>query len=163
MANKAEKFSERRELPKYISVISSNQCARIRIDDIEMIEQEGRRVHVVTAEKDYTFYESMKVIARLLADRGFYRPMNGMIINLDHVKDITGFYVNFYSGQSISMGKNSIGRMRQAYKRYLLRYPPYSLWEPAERNEYTAAAEKDETDQYETGHTRTSEDSKNGK
>ena len=27
-------------MPEYISVISSSQCARIRIDDIEVIEQE---------------------------------------------------------------------------------------------------------------------------
>jgi hypothetical protein len=162
MANKAEKFKGRRELPEFISVISSNQCARVRIDDIEMIEQEGRRIHVVTAENDYTFYESMKKIAESLADRAFYRPMKGMIINLDHVKNIKGFYVNFYSGQSISMGKNSISRMRSAYKRYLLKYPPYSLYEPIVRREYEAAAESDETDQYEIKLYRALADRKTG-
>ena len=145
MTNRAVKKNVKNEVSEFISVISSNQCARIRIDDIELIEQEGRRVHVVTPEKDYTFYESMAAIVKLLANRGFYRPMKGMIINLDHVKDISGFYVNFYSGQSISMGKNSIGRMRQAYKRYLLRYPPYTLWEPIERTDIVNAAEKDDS------------------
>ncbi|MBR0399274.1 MAG: hypothetical protein IJH95_00440 [Mogibacterium sp.] len=43
------------------------------------------------------------------------------------------------------MGKNSIGRMRQAYKRYLLRYPPYTLWEPIERTDIVNAAEKDDS------------------
>ncbi|MBR0399275.1 MAG: LytTR family transcriptional regulator DNA-binding domain-containing protein [Mogibacterium sp.] len=95
MTNRAVKKNVKNEVSEFISVISSNQCARIRIDDIELIEQEGRRVHVVTPEKDYTFYESMAAIVKLLANRGFYRPMKGMIINLDHVKDISGFYVNF--------------------------------------------------------------------
>ena len=148
MTNRAIKKNANYDVAEYISVISSNQCARIKIDDIELIEQEGRRIHVVTPEKDYTFYESMTAIVKLLANRGFYRPMKGMIINMDHVKDISGFYVNFYSGQSISMGKNSIGRMRQAYKRYLLRYPPYSLWEPIGREEMPGAAERDDSGDY---------------
>lgn len=151
MTGRANKKSGRKDLPEYIPVISSKQCARIRIDDIEMIEQEGRRIHVVTAEKDYTFYEQMSNILKMLADRGFYRPMKGMVINLDHVKDISGFYVNFYSGQSISMGKNSIGRMRQAYRRYLLRYPPYTQYEPIRPvNALIAAAETDETEEYDS-------------
>ena len=47
---------KRREaLPEYISVISSSSCAKIRIDDIEIIEQDGRKLHVITAGRDYTF------------------------------------------------------------------------------------------------------------
>ena len=34
-------------LPEYISIISASQCARIRIDDIECIEQEGRKLHIL--------------------------------------------------------------------------------------------------------------------
>ena len=117
-------------LPEYISIISASQCARIKIDDIEIIEQEGRKIHIVTAERDYAVYESINTIIMSLGNRAFYRPMKGLIINLDHVKDITGYYVNFYSGQSVTMGRNSIGKTRQAYKRYLLRYPPYTMCEP---------------------------------
>ena len=40
---------------EYISVISSAACGRIRIGDIEVIDQEGRKTHIVTAEKDYAF------------------------------------------------------------------------------------------------------------
>ena len=122
--------AEGRELPEYLSIISGSQCARIMIDDIECIEQDGRRLHIVTPERDYILYESMNSIVMSLAERAFFRPMKGLVVNLDHVKDITGCFVNFYSGQSVSMGKNSISRVRAAYKKYLLKYPPYSLWEP---------------------------------
>lgn len=117
--------------PEYISVISSNHCARIRINDIEMIEQDGRRVHIVTAEKDYSFYGSMNSIAVSLADHAFYRVLKGLIVNFDHVKDISGISVNFNSGQSITLGRNSISKTRRAYKRYLMKYPPYTFWDPA--------------------------------
>ena len=111
-----------RNLPDFISIISGSQCARIRIDDIECIEQDGRKLHIVTPERDYALYENMNTIVMSLAERAFFRPMKGLIINLDHVKDITGSFVNFYSGQSVSMGRNSISKIRSAYKRYLLKY-----------------------------------------
>lgn len=117
--------------PEFISVISSNHCARIRINDIEMIEQDGRRIHIVTAEKDYSFYGSLNSIAVSLADRAFFRVLKGLIVNFDHVRDISGISLNFNSGQSLTLGRNSISKTRRAYKRYLMKYPPYTFWDPA--------------------------------
>ena len=117
-------------LPEYISVISANSCAKIRIDDIEILEQDGRKIHVITAAKDFTFYGTLNTLAESLAERAFFRPIKRMIINLDHVSSITSYSVNFNSGQSVSMGKNALLSTKRAYKRYLLRYPPYTMWEP---------------------------------
>jgi hypothetical protein len=117
-------------LPEFISVISSNSCAKIRIDDIEILEQEGRKVHVITAAKDYAFYGALNTLAESLAERAFYRPIKSLIINLDHVSEITSYAVIFSSGQSVSLGKNALLSTKRAYKRYLLRYPPYTMWEP---------------------------------
>ena len=120
----------RTALPEFISVISSNKCAKIKIDDIEVIEQDGRKVHVITAAKDYSFYGGLNTIAGSLAERAFYRPIKSLIINLDQVSDISSYSVNFNSGQSVALGKNALLSTRKAYKRYLLRYPPYTMWEP---------------------------------
>ena len=117
-------------LPEYISVISTNKCAKI--DDIEVIEQEGRKVHVITAAKDYSFYGGLNAIAASLAERAFYRPIKRLIINLDHISDISSYSINFASGQSVALGKNALLSTKRAYKRYLLRYPPYTIWEPME-------------------------------
>ena len=57
-----------RPLPEYISVISASNCAKIRIDDIEVIEQDGRKLHVVTSGKDYSFYGGLNTIAESLAE-----------------------------------------------------------------------------------------------
>ena len=152
-----QKFDYQRKrlnaLPEYISVISSNQCAKIRIDEIEVLEQEGRKIHVVTAAKDYTFYGRLNTIVDSLAERAFYRPIKKLIINLDHVSYINKYSVNFSSGQSVSLGKNALLSTRKAYKRYLLRYPPYTMWEPielsgglvAEHGEDDILAEQDST------------------
>ena len=122
----------RTALPEYISVISANKCAKIKIDDIEVIEQEGRKVHIITAAKDFSFYGGLNTLAGSLAERAFYRPIKRLIINLDHVSDISKYSVNFQSGQSVALGKNALLSTRRAYKRYLLRYPPYTIWEPME-------------------------------
>lgn len=127
----------RDNLPEFISVISASMCARIRIDDIEVIEQEGRKLHVITAEREYCFYESISEIVMTLGGRAFYRPIKGLIINFDHIREITGNTISFHSGQCVTMGKNSITRTRAAYKKYLLKYPPYSLWD---RSEHLAAS-----------------------
>lgn len=132
-----------RPLPEYISVISASNCAKIRIDEIEVIEQDGRKLHVVTSGKDYSFYGGMNTIAETLAERAFFRPIKKMIINLDHIRDISGFYVNFNSGQSIAMGRNALANTKKAYKRYLLRYPPYTLWEPVVMADCSVAENSD--------------------
>lgn len=135
------------EVPlEFISVIGASQCARIRINDIEMIEQEGRRLHIITAERDYAFYGSLNSIAVALADRAFYRIMKSMIINFDHVRDISGISINFNSGQSITLGRNALNKTRKAYKRYLMKYPPYSLWDPLQVSGMSVFEGGDEAD-----------------
>lgn len=114
-------------LPEFISVISASKCARIRIEDIEVIEQEGRKLHIITADREYCFYENMKEIIMCLYGRAFYRPVKGLIINFEHIKEIAGSDVILHSGNMVTMGKNSITRTRSAYKKYLLRFPPYSM------------------------------------
>ena len=119
-----------RALPEYISVISGRKCAKIKIDDIEIVEQNGRKLHVVTPGRDYEFYGALNTIAEVLCERAFYRPMKTMIINLDQVSDISGYTINFYSGQTLTIGKNALANIKKAFKKYLLRYPPYTIWEP---------------------------------
>jgi hypothetical protein len=119
-----------RALPEYISVISGKSCAKIKIDDIEVVEQNGRKLHVTTPGNDYEFYGTLNTIAEALCERAFYRPMKTMIINLDQVCDISGHTINFYSGQTLTIGKNALSNMKKAFKKYLLRYPPYTIWEP---------------------------------
>lgn len=123
-------FEPDNDMPKYISIISASLCARVEIDQIMVIEQEGRKLHIITPERDYSVYQNIKDIIPVLAGRAFYRPIKGLIINFDHVRDIIGHDINFYTGQSITLGKNTIAETRKAFKQYLQKFPPYSLWEP---------------------------------
>lgn len=115
-------------MPTKISIITAKQVARINIDDIELVEQEGRLLHIVTRDKDYAVYENVRSIAHLFEGRSFYQPLKYMIINFDRVKSMESSYVYFESGQCTTMGKNAFGRTRAAYRKYLEEYPQYSIW-----------------------------------
>ena len=112
-------------IPTMISIITAKQCARISIDEIEMIEQEARVLHVITADVDYCIYEKIDTLAPYLDGRGFYRPLNCLIINFDRVKKMENSYVYFESGQCTTMGRNAYSKTRAAYRKYLDQYPQY--------------------------------------
>ena len=112
-------------LPTMISIVTASQCARISIDDIEMLEQVGRVLHLITADRDYSIYASINTIAPALKGRSFFRPLNSVIINFDHVKDMEDSYIYFRSGQCTTMGRNAFGKTRAEFRKYLEGTPEY--------------------------------------
>ena len=114
--------------PRMITIVSKHNCVRLMINEIELIEQEGRMLHIVTADKDYCICESMKSIAPILNPKNFYRPLSALIVNFDHVKEIDGQFINFESGQSASMGKNNISKTKTAFRKYLRECAPYGYY-----------------------------------
>lgn len=111
--------------PRMITIISASRCARLYLDDVELIEQEGRVLHIVTADRDYTVYESMETVAAMLNSSNFFRPLKSLIVNFDHVRDINDEFINFESGQSAAMGRNNISKVRNAFRKYLMNYPAF--------------------------------------
>ena len=130
-----------RALPEYISIISPNNYARVKIEDIETVEQDGRKIYLNTTDKKYMFYGTINTLAEHLAERAFFRPLKSIIINLDHVREINGYSVIFSSGSTVVLGKNAMQETKRAFKRYLKRYPPYTVWEPM-LTEASAVAEE---------------------
>ena len=112
-------------LPTMISIITPKHCARINIDEIEMLEQVGRVLHLITANRDYAIYENINNISSALDGRNFYRPLNSLIINFDRVRDMEEDYIYFESGQCTTMGKNAFGRRRAEFRKYLEETPEY--------------------------------------
>lgn len=112
--------------PDAISIMSNTRCAKVPIDDIEAIEQEGRRLHIITGMDDYICYERIDKVAPLLINRNFYRAMKSIIVNFDRVKEVTSQEVIFVSGQSMAMGKNNLSKLRKAYRSFLQSEGEYS-------------------------------------
>ncbi len=117
-----ESISER----KFISVISNKVCAQVAIAKIEFIEQEGRKIHIHTDSNDYLCYQSMEKVAVALGGRAFYRPMKSLILNFERVARLENQEIVFASGYVFPLGRNNFIKVRQAFKRYLMHYPPFS-------------------------------------
>ena len=110
----------------YISVITNKVCARVRIEDIETIEQEGRRMHIFTMFEEFVCYESIERLAPLLVGRTFYRAKKGLVFNFKKVARIENGEIIMESGRVYALGRNNLIKTRKAYKNYLLGYPPFS-------------------------------------
>lgn len=124
-----------KEAENSIAVISNRVCAQIRIDDIEYIEQVGRKVHIVSSTGEYCFYEKMRNVAPAITERAFYRVMKGLIINCDKIARLENHEIVFESGRTYGMGRNNFIKLRQVYKRYLLQYPPFAFHKPRNMEE----------------------------
>ena len=112
-----------------ISIITAKSCARIHIDDIEYIEQDGRKLEIMTCELQYSVYEHIDNLAPYIKSKSFFRALKGTLINFDRVRNIEEDTIYFESGKSISMGRNNICKTRNAFKKYLRQYPIYRLQE----------------------------------
>lgn len=125
---------------EYISIINNTQVAKIPVEDIEVVEQAGRKLHVYTANKEYICYEQINNLAEALVERGFYRVMKSMIVNFDQIVEIKDGDVTFRSGKQIWIGRNNYYSLKKAFKNYVMKYPPFAFWEPksilAEKDDY---------------------------
>ncbi len=109
----------------FVTIISNNRVARVPVSGIETVEQEGRKLHIETAGESYECYSNIEMVVPILGGRSFYRPMKSLIINLDQIQEMNDGEIVMRSGTVLMIGRNSYSLCKQAFKRYLLRYPPF--------------------------------------
>lgn len=109
-----------------IIIISGNTFARIKFEDIEMIEQIGRKIKVCTESEEYLFYDKMNDIASILIESTFYRAMKSLIVNFDKMVNIRDGILIFESGRKFAIGRNNYLSLKRSFKNYLMKYPPFS-------------------------------------
>lgn len=124
----------------FISIITNKICARIRVEDIELIEQEGRKIHILTANEEFVCYDKVEALVPVLVGRSFYRAKRGLIVNFNAVSRLKDQEIFFESGRSYALGRNNYIKTRKAFKNYLLGYPPFVN----RRIDFSQAAEKNE-------------------
>ena len=108
-----------------ISIITAKSCARIHLEDIEYIEQFGRKLEIFTGDLQYSVYDNINNLLPYFSRKEFFRAMKGMLINFDKVKNLEEDVIYFESGRCIAMGRNNFCRTRHAFKKYLKEYPTY--------------------------------------
>ena len=102
-----------------ITVVTKSKIVRVPVTSIDVVEQEGRKLHIITAEEDYVCYDSIENLVGILNNYSIYRIMKKIIVNRRNIAKVAGGQVNFISGATICMGRNKYSEMRKAYIEYL--------------------------------------------
>ncbi|MGF6376200.1 DNA-binding LytR/AlgR family response regulator [Clostridiales Family XIII bacterium PM5-7] len=102
----------------YIPIICGKEAAKVKVSDILMIERENRKLHVITQDKAYAYYEKIQNVEPMLDGR-FYPCLKGCYINLDHVTGMANQTITFDNGTEYNLGKENFIKAKQTYVVYL--------------------------------------------
>lgn len=134
---------------EYISVVTNNICSRIHISDIAMAEQDGRKLLIVLKDgEEFSCYAKLSDISQALDKYGLYKVMESMYISFDAVNKVEDRELSFFCGKTCTFGRNNFIKMRQAYKKYLRSFPPYTVDVPIEDAEYAEAVKNADFQNY---------------
>ena len=107
-------------MEKYVPFVTKSICCRIKLSDILYIEQEGRRVNIVTEDCVNHIYGRTEDFVRYL-DQRFYPCLKGTYLNFDNVDSIRGQKVQFTGNTCYYLGRNNSIKTRPAFAMYIVR------------------------------------------
>lgn len=105
---------------KYITVITGSEAARIKLADIMLIEKDRRKIHMVTQNREYHYYDSMEHVETFL-DQRFYPCLKNCYVNLDRISCMAEQNIYFDNGYVYNLGRTNFIKTRQKYRGYLTR------------------------------------------
>lgn len=105
---------------KYLSIIGGRINARIRLSDVVLIERQNRKLHVVTEDRNFDYYEKIENVEPILDGR-FYPCLKGCYINMERVSAMAEQSIYFDNGTHYELGRDNFIKAKQSYKHYLLK------------------------------------------
>ena len=111
----------KREIPAadILYIFTGRMCSKIKTRDIEFIEKDMRKITINTFNNEYEVYEALEIVEKYLKGKNFYKPLKGIILNFDHIKNIDDDTVTFDSGRTIMFGRNTIIKTKNEFKNYV--------------------------------------------
>ena len=91
--------------PGFIFLKHEGEVIRVDVKDIDYVEAVGDYVQVVTPQKKYLSYLSMKKMMVLLEESHFFRVQKSYIVNLRKISSISGSTI-FLKSKNIPIGGN---------------------------------------------------------
>lgn len=105
-------------MEKFVPVITKQYSRKVNIEDIVYIQQQQRRLAIVTDDETFLCYERMDNIMDNLDER-FFRVMKKLTINLDKVLMVKEQHLFFENGMSVYLGKENYVKAKQKFAGYL--------------------------------------------
>lgn len=104
---------------KSILIKTSTAVEKLPTNEVVSVQREGRKIRIVSDEKNYIYYQKMENVEKKLPDN-FYRCHGGCYINLDKVRLMEEQEVFFYNGYSIYLGRSNFIKAKQQFYKYAL-------------------------------------------
>ena len=95
-------------MEKFIPIVNRKECCKVWLDDVVYIENEGRRVKIVTDLSPY--FDS---------DERFYPCMKGMVVNFDRVSSMKDQIIYFRNGMQYMLGRTNYLKTKQTFVNYM--------------------------------------------
>ena len=105
---------------KYLPIITRQSSTRAKVDDLVMIEREGRKLHVIAEKENWTYNGKIKD-AWMYLDKRFYNCLSGCIINFEKVEKMEDNRIYFVNGLQYAIGRDNFMRTKRAYNAYMRR------------------------------------------
>lgn len=105
-------------MERYIPVITKHYSCRVDLDDIIYIQQQQKKLAIVTDDEIYSYYEKIENVLDYL-DKRFFRVMKKLVVNLDKISMVKEQQVHFKNGSDIYLGKDNYVRTKQKYTAYI--------------------------------------------
>lgn len=107
-------------MEKYIPLINQKECCKIWLNDILYLENEGRKIHIVTTKGTYCKYAKLSELEPYFrGETRFFSAMKRLIINFDHVRAMKNQVIYFNNGTEYSLGRANYLRTKQKFVGYL--------------------------------------------
>ena len=88
-----------------LSISTQAGTTRVDLDDITYVEVQNHQLTYHTVEGTYSQYGSIGALARELAGKGFAQCNSCYLVNLQHVRDVSGYLLRLSDGTELKISQ----------------------------------------------------------
>ena len=101
-----------------LSIATQAGTTRVDLDDITYVEVQNHQLTYHTVESTYSRYGSIGALAKELADKGFAQCNNCYLVNLQHVRDISGYNLRLSDGSELKISQPRKKAFMEIFRAY---------------------------------------------
>ena len=101
-----------------LSISTQAGTTRVDLDDITYVEVQNHQLTYHTAEGAYSQYGSIGALARELSDKGFAQCNSCYLVNLQHVRELSGYTVRLSDGSELKISQPRRKAFTEIFRAY---------------------------------------------
>ena len=102
-----------------VNISTQMGITRVDLDDITYVEVRNHQLTYHTVEGEYSQYGSMAALAKELSGKGFAQCNNCYLVNLQHVKDVSGYTATLSDGSVLKISQPRKKGFMEVFQAYL--------------------------------------------